>query len=39
MELEEIVALLDREGELQALLRRKIVAAEADRNPFLKVIS
>jgi restriction endonuclease Mrr len=39
MELEEIVALLDREGELQALLQRKVVAAEVDRNPFLKVIS
>lgn len=39
MELEEIVTLLEREGELQFLLQRKVVAAEADRNPFLKVIS
>ena len=39
MELEEIVALLDRDGELQALLQRKVIAAEVDRNPFLKVIS
>jgi restriction endonuclease Mrr len=39
MDIEEIVALLEREGELQALLQRKVVAAEADRNPFLKVIS
>jgi restriction endonuclease Mrr len=39
MDLEEIVALLEREGELQALLQRKVVAAEADRNPFIKIIS
>ena len=39
MDLEEIVALLEREGELQALLQQKVVAAEADRNPFLKIVA
>jgi hypothetical protein len=39
IELEEIVALLEREGELQALMQQKVVAAEVDRNPFLKVMS
>jgi restriction endonuclease Mrr len=39
MDLEEIVALLEREGEFQALLQQKVVAAEVDRNPFLKVMA
>jgi hypothetical protein len=38
-ELEEIVALLDREGELSELLEKKIIAAQADKNPFLKVLA
>jgi len=35
-ELEEIVALLEREGDLRELLQQKIIAAQADKNPYLK---
>jgi len=37
-ELEEIVALLEREGDLKDLLQGKIIAAQADKNPYLKVL-
>jgi len=39
MDIEEIVALFEREGDLQILLHQKVVAAEVDRNQFVKVIS
>ncbi len=38
-DLQEIVALLEREGELSDLLQTKIVAAQADKNPYLKVLA
>jgi restriction system protein len=38
-EMEEIVALLEREGDLTELLQKKIVAAEADKNPHIKVLT
>ncbi len=39
MELEEISLLLSRDGDLQDLLYKKVVAAEVDRNPHLKVLA
>lgn len=38
-ELEEFVALLEREGDLGDLLQRKVIAAQADKNPYLKVLA
>jgi hypothetical protein len=38
-DLEEIVALLEREGDLKDLLQSKIVAAQTDKNPYLKVLA
>ena len=38
-DLEEIVALLEREGDLKDLLQRKIVSAQADKDPYLKVLT
>ena len=38
-ELEEIVALLEREGDLKDLLQSKIIAAQADKNPYLKILA
>ena len=39
MEIEEISLLLSRDGDLQDLLHKKVVAAEVDRNPHLKVLA
>ena len=38
-ELEEIVFLLERDGDLKELLQTKIVAAQVDKNPHIKVLS
>jgi restriction endonuclease Mrr len=37
-DLHELVALLERDGDLKDLLQAKIVAAQADKNPYLKVL-
>jgi hypothetical protein len=37
-DLQEIVALLERDGDLQDLLQAKIVAAQSDKNPYLRVL-
>lgn len=38
-DLQEIVALLERDGDLKNLLQAKIVAAQVDKNPYLKVLA
>ena len=38
-DLQEIVALLERDGDLKDLLQTKIIAAQADKNPYLKVLA
>jgi len=38
-DLQEIVALLERDGDLKDLLQTKIVAASVDKNPYLKVLA
>lgn len=39
VDLQEIVVLLERDGDLKDLLQSKIVAAQADKNPYLKVLT
>ena len=38
-DLEEIVVLLEREGDLKALLQKKIIAAQVERDPYLKILA